>query len=366
MSASRERQAALADRLAGLERAGLQRRLREVIPTDATHARVDGVESVLFCTNDYLGLSQHPEVRAAWTQGTGAGASRLISGDRPAHRALEEALSAHFGRPATLFNSGYAANLAVLTTLLGKEHLVASDALNHASLIDGVRLSGARRHVLPHGSAEVPAEADLVVVESLYSMDGDTPDLRRFPAGPWLVVDEAHAFGCLGPAGRGVAAAQGVLPDVIVGTLGKAMGAAGAFVVGPPELRELLVSTGRSFVYTTAMPEPVALAALAGLRAADDALREKLAANSLRLRGALGDLGVETLGCAHIVPVPTGPHTMAVAEALQRAGFLVPGIRYPTVPRGQERIRITLSAAHAPPDIDRLAETLARILRGHT
>lgn len=373
MSASEARLAALAARVDALDAEGLRRRLRSVTPLDATHALVDGERLTLFCSNDYLGLAHHPDVLAAWRQGAGAGASRLISGDRPAHRALEDALAERFGRPATLFNSGYAANLAVLTTLLGKTSLVASDALNHASIVDGARLSGARRHILAHASAQVPTDTDLVVVEGLYSMDGDTPDLSRYPHGPWLVVDEAHAVGCLGPDGRGVAAAQGVVPDVLIGTLGKAAGAAGAFVVGPPELRELLVSAGRSLVYTTALPEPVAHAARVGLSLCDDARREALAANVARLRGALVQLGVEALGDAHVVPVrlplgdaPPGEsvrRTMAAADALRASGFLVPGIRYPTVPRGQERLRVTVSAAHTPDELDRLAEALARVTR---
>lgn len=359
------RYAPLAARLARAREDGLLRRLRRVEPIDATTAEVDGRVVTLFCTNDYLGLADHPDVVAAY-RGGGAGASRLVSGSRPGHFALEEALSALYGRPATLFNSGYAANLALVTTLVGKGDVVASDALNHASIVDAVRLSGADRVILPHGVAAVPPGARLAVIEGLYSMDGDIPDFAAYLGDHWLAVDEAHAFGCLGPDGRGAAAARGVTPDFVVGTLGKSVGAVGAFVVGPPELRELLVSFGRSFVYTTALPEAVARAALVGLRLADAERRERLAANTRHLRAALAQIGVPALGEAHVVPILTGPRTMEVAAALLDAGFLAPGIRYPTVPRGQERVRVTVSAAHTPDQLDRLVEALARILGGAT
>lgn len=357
------RYAVLQARLEALDAAGLRRRLRTVTPLSATEALVDGERLTLFCTNDYLGLAHHPAVEAAW-RGTGAGASRLISGDRPAHRALEAALEARWGRPALLFPSGYQANLALLTTVLGTGDVAASDALNHASIIDGLRLSAARRVVVPHADpACVPPDARLVVVEGLYSMDGDAPDLRRYPPGPWLLVDEAHAVGCLGPEGRGVAALQGVEPDFLVGTLGKAFGAAGAFVIGPPELKELLVSAGRSFVYTTGVPEPVARAARVALDLADDERRARLADRTARLRRGLADEGLPALGFAHVVPVVTGPRTLALADALRAAGFLVPGIRYPTVPRGQERLRLTVSAEHRPEQVDGVVEALARAWR---
>jgi 7-keto-8-aminopelargonate synthetase-like enzyme len=335
-----------------------------VEPIDATTARVSGRVATVFCSNDYLGLSHHPEVIAAW-KGAGAGSSRLVSGNRPAHMALEEALSTLYGRPATLFNSGFAANLALLTTVLRRGDVVASDALNHASIIDGLKQSGADRVVIGHGKwDEIPANARLAVVEGIFSMDGDTLDLPRYFGSHWLAVDEAHAFACVGPGGRGAALAKGVVPDFLVGTLGKALGSAGAFVIGPPSLRELLVSFGRAFVYTTAMPEPVARAALAGLRLADDALRERLAHNARRLRMGLWQIGADVRGDSHIASVVTGPRTMAVAAALLDRGFFAPGIRFPTVPKGQERVRLTVSAAHSDEQIDRLIEAFAAVLKG--
>ncbi|MFZ5482294.1 MAG: aminotransferase class I/II-fold pyridoxal phosphate-dependent enzyme [Myxococcota bacterium] len=331
-------------------------------PIDGVRARVDGREACLFCSNDYLGLAHHPDVVAAY-RGAGAGASRLISGNRPVHVALEERLSALFGRPATLFASGYAANLALYATVLRKGDLVASDALNHASIIDGVRLSAAERVVLPHGAPEIPAGARLVAVEGLYSMDGDSPPLAKYFGDHWLAVDEAHAFGAMGPGGRGAAATQKVVPDFIVGTLGKALGVAGAFVVGPPELRALLVSAGRAFVYTTGIPEPVAAAALVALDLADDARRARLAANARRLRVGLWQIGAKVLGDAHIVPILTGERTMEVAGRLLEAGWYAPGIRFPTVPKGRERIRVTVSAAHTGEQIDGFVEAVERALR---
>lgn len=354
------RYASLAERVSQIRAAGLQRRLRVVEPTGPTTARVDGRDVTLFCSNDYLGLAHHPEVIAAY-RGAGAGASRLISGNRPAHVALEEAIGELYGRPATIFTSGYAANLALYPTVLRRGDVVGSDALNHASIIDGIRLSPAERVVLPHGGHEaIPADARMVAIEGIYSMDGDVLDIARYFGDRWLAVDEAHAFACYGPGGRGAAAAKGVVPDFIVGTLGKALGASGAFVVGPPELRELFVSSGRPFVYTTGLPEPVANAALAALRLADDARRQRLAHNTRRLRIGLWQIGAKILGDAHVVPILVGERTMEVAERLLAAGFFAPGIRYPTVAMGQERIRVTVSAAHSEEEIDRLIEAIDR------
>ncbi len=359
-----DRVARLRERLATLERQGLRRFLRTVTPISATEALVDGERATVFCSNDYLGLAHHPDVVAAY-RGAGAGASRLISGNRPAHEALEAALSERFGGTATLFNSGYQANVTLFSTLPDPGDLVASDAANHASIIDGLRLGPARRTVVPHGRTDpLPSDTTLAVTESLFSMDGDLADLGAW-RGPWtLVVDEAHAVGALGPGGRGHAAATGVAVDVLVGTLGKAYGAAGAFVIGPPELRALLISVGRGFVYSTALPEPVAWAALEGLRRADDEARERLATNTRRLRTALAQAGVAALGDAHIVPVLTGARTMELAAALLKRGIFAAGVRYPTVPRGAERIRLTVSAAHSEEQIDRCVSAVAAVLRG--
>jgi 7-keto-8-aminopelargonate synthetase-like enzyme len=338
--------------------AGRERVVRTLEPTGPTTGRLDGREVIVACSNDYLGLAWDPEVQAA-AKGGGSGGSRLISGARPVHRQLEDALERWLDRRVLLLNSGYHANLAVLATIAEEGDLVASDALNHASIIDGLRLGKARRAVVPHADpAAIPADARAVVVEGLYSMDGDVPPLARYPREPWLVVDDAHAVGCLGPDGRGAAAAQGVVPDALIGTFGKAFGAAGAFVAGPAELVDLVVNAGRAFIFTTALPEPVAAMALAGLRRATDELRGRLTENVARLRAGLRDLGWAPLGEAHIVPIVVGPEAMALAERLRERGVFAPGIRWPTVPMGQERLRFTVSAAHTRDQLDRVCEAL--------
>lgn len=348
----------LAERLDELDRRGLRRRLAPLRPTGPTTAELEGREITVFSSNDYLGLAS--ELRRAW-RGVGVGSSRLIAGDRAAHHQLEEALEEQFYQPALVFGSGYQANLAVMSTLFEEGDRVASDALNHASIIDGLRLSKAERLVLPHGSfGQLPKELRGAVVEGLYSMDGDQLDLSRYQGEHWLVVDEAHAVGCVGPGGRGASYEQEVLPDVLIGTFGKAYGAAGAFVVGPPELKELLISRGRSFVYTTGLAEPAVRAALAGLRAATDERRERLAENVRRFRAGLTQLGRFPKGKDHIVAVVLGERTMEAAQALLDEGIYVPGIRWPTVPEGSERLRFSLSAAHSDEQIDRALEALDR------
>ncbi len=349
-------------RLAEIRAAGRWREIRTLRPTGPTTGEVGGREVIVACSNDYLGLSWDPAVRGA-AAGGGAGGARLISGARPVHRALEAAVERWLGRRALLFNSGWNANLGLLSALGELGVTVASDALNHASIIDGLRLSRADKVVVPHADpSAIPAEADLVVVEGLYSMDGDVPPLAAYPRGaakgPALVVDEAHAVGCLGPAGRGAAAMLGVEADVVVGTFGKAFGAAGAFVAGPEPLVELLVNTARSFVFTTALPEPVAAMALVGLERADDELRGRLAENTERFRCALLSLGWAPLGDAHVVPVVVGPEAVARAGLLLERGVFAPAIRWPTVPKGAERLRFTVSAAHTADQLDRIAEAL--------
>ena len=358
------RYADLESRLSAIDARGLKRALRPLQMLDPVRAICpDGRERIVFASNDCLGLAEHPELRAAWA-GAGTGSARLISGDRPAHHALEEALSLRFGRPALLFSSGWHANLAVLTTVLRPGELAASDAANHASLIDGMKLARAEKEILPHGSTSIPPDTRLAVTEGLFSMDGDRADLTGLAAsaeqaGAWLMVDEAHAVGACGPEGRGIAAAQGVEPDFLTGTLGKAYGGFGAFVVGPPALKELLISTGRSFIFTTGLPEAAAAAALVALRLADEERRERLRDRVARFRGGAAQLGLELRGEDHICPVILGDRTMAAAARLWEAGFVVPGIRPPTVPAGEERLRVTISAAHSSEQIDAFLEALS-------
>jgi 8-amino-7-oxononanoate synthase len=340
-------------RLAAIREQGLERRLRAVLPTGPVTAMVDGREMIVACSNDYLGLAWERRLK-----GRGSGSSRLISGTRPAHVTLERHLEDWLGRPALLFNSGYQANLAVFSTVCTAGQTIASDDLNHASMIDGMRLSRAERLVVPHADPEsIPSDVDLIAIEGLYSMDGDTPPIQRYPPDPLLAVDEAHAIGVLGPDGRGVAASVGVRPDIVIGTFGKAFGAAGAFVAGPPELKELLVNTGRSFIYSTAPHEAVAVAALEGLQVArtDSERRARVLENARTLRSHLRELGWQVLGSAHILPVLCGDRAMSISARLAENGVFAPGIRYPTVARGTERIRITVSAAHTGEHLDRIA-----------
>lgn len=346
--------------MARLKSAGLERTLRPLTMTGPTTGQLDGRPVDVFCSNDYLGLAHHPDVRAAWSHGAGAGSARLICGDRPAHHALEDALGDLYGRPATLLSSGYHANLALLSTLLQSRDVVASDALNHASIIDGVRLSRAQKVILPHNQPDaIPQDTTMAIIEGLYSMDGDRPDVRAFQGEHWLAVDEAHAFGAIGPQGKGVAADQGAEPDFLLGTLGKSIGAYGAFIIGPPALRALLLCQGRTFIFTTGLPEPVAAAALAGLKQMRNGeARGQLQENTRRLRRGLDDLGVDAMGKDHIVPIVLGERTMDVADQLRKSGMVVPGIRPPTVAPGTERLRISVSAAHTPDQIDRMLDAL--------
>lgn len=366
----------LTDALAELESAGLFRR-----PTDARPS-----DELSFCSNDYLGLAR----RLAPSVESGAGASRLVAGEHPAHRALERALSSWLGfDEALLFTSGYAANVGTIAALAGPADLIVSDALNHASIIDGARLSKARVAVVPHldldaidrtlaGRREARA---WVLVESYYSMDADGPDLRalrdvcdRHDAA--LYVDEAHALGILGPDGRGRCAEFGVLPDVFVGTLGKALGSQGAFVGGAPELRTWLWNRARSFVFSTGLA-PVAAAsalqALAIVRAEPD-LARSVRRRADALRGRLeplatglspgGDRGVELLGFGHIVPLVVGAPQRAVrlAAALRERGVPLQAIRPPTVPEGRARLRLTVTARQSDEALARAAEALADVL----
>jgi 7-keto-8-aminopelargonate synthetase-like enzyme len=272
---------------------------------------------------------------------------------------LEDAVGGWLDREVVLFNSGFVANTGAIPALFGRGDRVASDTNNHASIIDGLRLSRAEIDIIMHNdfSTVSPNHAGLVI-ESLYSMDGDVAPLKSAPAVPCLMVDEAHAVGCLGPEGRGWCAHLGVSPDVMVGTFGKAFGAAGAFVAGPTPLRSLLINTARTLIFSTGLPESVASAALAGWTVAmqEPDRRETLAKNAACLRRGLQERGWRPLGDAHIVPVVVGEHAMQLADHLLTKGFYAAGIRPPTVPAGTERIRLTVSAAHTFHQIEALLD----------
>jgi 8-amino-7-oxononanoate synthase len=364
------------------------RRTRALGGSDRTRPTEGGRALLAFCSNDYLGLASHPALAAAAAvaardHGFGSGASRLVAGESPLHAALEQSLATFAGQPAALlFPTGYQANLGVLTSLASSADLIASDAANHASIIDGCRLSRATVAIYRHGDAADARRAlatsgsfrrRLLVTESVFSMDGDRAPLADLAsiadaAGASLVVDEAHAFGVAGPRGRGLCAQAGVVPAVLVATLGKAFGAAGGFAATSDTVRSFLVNQARTFIFTTAPPHPVAGAALAALQIIDSAtgddLRAQAAERASALRAALSHGGFALPGSDLILPLTLGSDRRAVrvADRLHAEGLVIPAIRPPTVPEGTARLRITVSAAHTPADVVRLAGTLLDVL----
>jgi 8-amino-7-oxononanoate synthase len=375
--------------LAQIEAAGRQRRRRTVEGrvTGSARVRVDGRELLAFCSNDYLGLADHPAVTDAFVAaarewGVGSGASHLVSGHCREHHALEEELAAFMGRPrALLFSTGYMANLAVVTTLLGRGDCVFEDRLNHASLLDAGLASGARFARYPHAGVDALrtrlARADgrarrMVVTDGVFSMDGDVAPLGALASAcrehdAWLFVDDAHGLGVLGDTGRGSLEAAGLdatEAPILMATLGKALGTFGAFVAGGSELIETLLQRARSYIYTTALPPAVAAATRAALRlVADEPWRRgRVLGHVARFRGAAARLGLPLVDSATpIQPLLLGTEhaALAASEALRAAGLWVPAIRPPTVPAGASRLRITFSAAHTDADVDRLLEALA-------
>jgi 8-amino-7-oxononanoate synthase len=382
---------ALRAELAELDRSSLRRRLRPMRRLGgATLLAADRV-LVDFASNDYLGLAADPRVAeaaaAALRDGAiGAGAARLITGDDPAHERLEAELATlKRTARALLFPSGYAANVGALPALAGRDDAIYSDALNHASIVDGCRLSRATVRIVPHADpdaldAMLAADAGSfrrrwIVVEGVYSMDGDRAPLDRIVAlarahGAYTYLDDAHGSGVLGPDGRGSAAhagADGAI-DVTVGTLGKAFGTAGAFVAGSAALCDVLLNRARSFVFTTGSPPAIAEATLRALAIARDEpwRRERLRENARRLRDGLAALGRPAPGepDGHIVPVAIGDaaRTVAAGEALRARGFAVGAIRPPTVPAGGSRLRLSVSAAHTAEQVDQLLAALDEVL----
>jgi glycine C-acetyltransferase/8-amino-7-oxononanoate synthase len=345
---------------------------------------LDGAEVLLLCSNNYLGLADHPRVRAAAGEaaqryGAGAGASRLISGTMSLHRMLECRLAAFKGSAeALLFGSGYLANTAIASVLAGRGEVVFSDELNHASIIDGCRLSRAETFVYRHrdtehlewGLRKAGARARLIVTDGVFSMDGDVAPLaelaelaRRHQC--LLAVDEAHGTGALGRGGRGAVAAAGLSAevDVIVGTLGKALGSYGAYVCGSREVVDLLVNKARPFIYSTAPPPPSVGAALAALELLESrpGMVEQLRRNAAILREALSAHGFATNGSrTQIVPITVGDarRAMALCERTLEGGVFAQAIRPPTVPAGTSRLRLTVMASHSPDDLRRAARVI--------
>ena len=382
--------AALAAAASKREADGLYRRLRTVDAGDGRYATVDGRRYLVFGSNDYLGLAHHPGVVAALGRAVqaGSGAAHLVNGHTREHAALEEALAGWTGREkALLFSTGMMANAGVMQALLGSVagSISIQDRLNHASLIDGARAAGAELRRYPHGDADGaarqlalhPGQAALVSTDGIFSMDGDIAPLATLAGicrgeGALLHVDDAHGLGVVGPQGAGsVVAANLGMADVpvLMGTLGKALGTAGAFVAGSASLVEGLVQFARSYIYTTAMPPALAAASqvAVGLARAADDRRARLASHILRFRTGAGQLGLALLpSSAPIQPLILGEASVAsaVANALAAEGILAAAIRPPTVPVGKSRLRLTFSALHEPSDIDRLLDALDRAVPG--
>ncbi len=376
--------------LAGIKNANLYRSLRTLSAAQGRETIIDGRKVLLFSSNSYLGLSEEPDivrraVRAIEQYGTGSGGSRLVTGNMPPHMELEALLAAFKGTETSLaFTSGYTANLGAITALAGKDSVIFSDALNHASIIDGCRLSGAKTVIYEHNDPAdlvariraVRPQKGLIVTDGVFSMDGDIarlPELVRIKKeyGLLLMVDDAHATGVLGRTGRGSAEHFGLDGrdiDALMGTLSKAIPSEGGFICGTGDLCDYLKNTARSFIYTTAPSPGTAAAAAAGVEYVRDhpervrRLRENVRYFSDRLAG----LGVASRGDIPILPVIIGDEDAArrASEALFALGVFVPCIRYPTVAKGRARLRFTLMATHTTRDMDYAADCLKTVLEG--
>jgi 8-amino-7-oxononanoate synthase len=382
----------LGEQLHSREKKNLLRRRLILESPQHTHVSIDGRKYLTFCSNDYLGLADHPQLITAACDGAkqygiGAGASHLISGHSSAHHALEEALARFTGLPrALLFSTGYMANVGAVTALVGHGDAIFSDKLNHASLNDAALLSRAKFNrysrcqqldliTLARQLAASRAKRKLVLTDAIFSMDGDiapVADLlelcEKYDA--WLMLDDAHGFGVLGPEGRGTLAHFGIRSSRVIymATLGKAAGVAGAFIAAQPEIIETLIQQARSYIYTTAAPPLLSHALLKSLELIEEEewRRDKLAHLAAALKHALKPLRWRLLPSATpIQPLLIGENdeAMKISEALRDRGILVPAIRPPTVPQGTARLRISLSASHTMEDIARLSEALGTISR---
>jgi 8-amino-7-oxononanoate synthase len=373
-------------RLDEIDELGLTRRMRLVSGPQGPRVVLDGKPVLLLCSNNYLGLADHPRVReaaadAAMRWGVGAGASRLVSGTMTVHRRLEDALAAFKDREAALlFGSGYLANIGVISALAGKDQVVFSDELNHASIIDGCRLARAETVVYRHCDMDhlawcmekASARGAVVVTDSVFSMDGDIAPLEEIVQlaqrhGARTVVDEAHGTGCVGPGGRGAVAEAGLEHevDVVIGTLGKALGAYGAFAACDAQMARLLTNTSRPLIFSTAPPPPAIAGALAALELLVEQPRlvDKLQANAGVMRTELAAEGFEVAGSTtQIVPLIVGDaaQAMRVCEAAIERGVFAQAIRPPTVPEGTSRLRLALMASHTKAELRDAARVLGR------
>ncbi len=387
-------------RIAELDRAHLRRRRRVVLPDGGARLQVDGQSLLAFCSNDYLGLANHPALieaacAGAHQFGVGAGASPLVSGHSAANEALELELAAFVQLPRALyFYAGYATNIGIVPALVGEGDALFSDALNHACLIDGARLSKAQIHRYPHADlaaleaalAHSPARRKLVMTDAVFSMDGDIADIRallslceRFDA--LLLVDDAHGFGVLGPQGRGSLAHFGLTGAtasrrvLYMATLGKAAGVAGAFVAGDEAMVEWLLQKTRSYIFATAAPPLLAHTLRTSLRLIEHEQSRRDHLNRLIkrlrsglqtvLRGTPWQLGDSRTAVQALI-IGANADALAVMDGLRQRGIWVPAIRPPTVPAGTARLRIALSAAHSEADIDALVQALYELRPGET
>jgi len=380
----------LAEEIEELAQGGLYRGCRVVQSEQSARVILDGREVIMLSSNNYLGLATHPRLRAAAKEaveryGCGSGASRLIAGTMELHEQLEQSI-AKFKRveAAIIFNSGYTANLGVISTLMNAGDVIFSDELNHASIIDGCRLSRAKVCVYPHRDVDALAKMlathrsykrKMIVTDGVFSMDGDIaplPDIVELAHrhGALVMLDDAHGTAVLGRDGRGTASMFGLESeiDIQMGTLSKALGGFGAFVAGRRVLRDYLVNRCRSFIYTTALPPSVLASSLAALQIVDDEpwRRENLLANAEFLAKGLQSLGYDTLGSTtHIIPVILGDAERAVqmSHMLLEYGVFAHGIRPPTVPEGMSRIRVALMATHTRKDLVQVLDAFAEVGR---
>lgn len=380
----------LEQRLDTVRSAGLYRKLRQLDSTGAS-VQVDGSQAVLFCSNNYLGLAEHPALaqaaaEAAQQFGSSSAASRLVSGNMSLHQQLEDAVSAWKGtETALLFNSGYAANTGIIAALAGRGDVIYSDRLNHASIIDGALLSGARLVRYPHNDPQTLGGLlekqkhglKLIVTDGVFSMDGDCAPLKQIAElseqhGALLMVDDAHAGGVLGQQGRGTVDLYGVADKVAVqmGTFGKALGSFGAYVACSGPVREYLINRARSFIFSTSLPPAVLGASLAAVKLMQteegDLLRKRVAENGHLLRQLLQQEGLLVPdGSTPIIPLVVGgaEQTLAFSERLLQAGLFVQGIRPPTVPKGTSRLRCTVMASHSTEQIRFAAAAILQVGR---
>lgn len=380
------------DELEQLHSSGLYRSMRLVQGGQGGRVVVDGREALLLCSNNYLGLADHPRLKEAAilavdAYGVGSGAARLVSGNMPLHQLLEERLAAFKGTGAAiLFNNGYSANLGIIAAVVGRGDTIYSDRLNHASIIDGAVLSRAKLLRYAHNDmadlrrlleTNQGSGRHLIVTDGVFSMDGDIARLQEIASlknefGALLMVDDAHGTAVLGERGRGSAELCGVSSavDIQMGTLGKGLGSFGAYAAGSADLIDYLRNKARSFIFSTSLPPAVLAASLAAIELVDSAegaaLRSRLQANTRLFSQALLKSGFDILGSVtQIVPLLVGEaqQTMHFSRLLLEKGFFVQGIRPPTVPAGSSRLRCTVMATHEPDELQEAAAAIATIGR---